>query len=81
MPIFIFFVNLFNLGFLYIAGYQLLTVTDSSTTVSFLMKYGALSLASAVFLPNFFKITRYVFFKVMKLSKRLSHHFFSHRKK
>jgi hypothetical protein len=52
VPVFVFLVNLLDLGFLYVAGFATLVLDKEPLTVAFLMKYGALSLVSAIFLPS-----------------------------
>jgi hypothetical protein len=59
IPTFIFLVNLLCLGFLVIIGYETLVLAEIPLTVSFLFKYCALSLASAILLPNLLLILEF----------------------
>jgi hypothetical protein len=61
VPMFVFLVNLLDMGFLYVAGFATLVLENEPLTVSFLMKYGALSLVSAVFLPNSLRVLEFAF--------------------
>ena len=72
IPIFVFLVNLLCLGFLFIAGYKTLTLAENPLLVFFLFKYGALSLVSAILLPNLLMILEFTLSALARVIARSS---------
>lgn len=72
IPTFIFLVNLLCLGFLFITGHETLVLAEIPLTVSFLFKYGAVSLVSAILLPNLLIIIEFTISAFVRVITKFS---------
>jgi hypothetical protein len=72
VPMFVFLVNLLDMGFLYVAGFATLVLDKEPLTVSFLVKFGGLSLVSASLLPNLACVLESAFSACARLLARSS---------